>query len=170
MDFTEEQQAEIKKQIDEAVSKAVEETTTKLTKEHNDTVARIRKNEKEERETAIQKAKDDAKLSSDELAKKQVEEQIKAKDTEIAELRAYKKVGELTKKLAEAGVPTLFVNDSRLLNAEEDKVDEVIKSIKDEFSKLMPSGATVSTNVNTSGSKQEANAKAKRFEEFAKMR
>lgn len=170
MDFTEEQLVDIKKQIDEAVSKAVEENTTKLTKEHNDTIARIRKNAKEEQENAIQKAKDDAKLSSDELAKKQVEEQIKAKDTELAELRQYKKIGEISKKLKDADVPELFVHDSRLLNAEEGKVDEVIKTIKEEYSKLMPSGATVSTNVSTSGAKQQTNTKAQKFEEFAKMR
>lgn len=170
MDFTDEQKAEIQKQIEDAVLKAVEENTAKLTKEHNNIVAGIRKSAKEEQENAIQKAKDEAKLSTEELAKKQVEEQIKQKDTELAELRAYKKMGELSKKLKDAGVPDLFVNDSRLQNADNDKVDEIIKTIKDEFSKLIPSGANVSTNVQTSKSGSNNDSKAKRFEEFAKMR
>lgn len=170
MDFTEEQKAEIQKQIDSAVSKAVEETTAKLTKENNNIIAGIRKSAKEEQENAIQRAKEEAKLTTEELAKKQAEEQIKQKDNEIAELRAYKKMGELSKKLKDAGVPDLFVNDSRLQNAEDDKVDDVIKTIKDEFSKLIPSGANVSTNVQANNSNTSTNTKAKKFEEFSKMR
>lgn len=44
-------------------------------------------------------------------------------------------------------MPDFFKNDSRLLNAEDDKVDEVIKTIKEEYTKVLPKGAVVSTNV-----------------------
>lgn len=168
--FTEEQLAEINKQIADAVNKAVDETTAKLTKDHNDAMAGLRKKAKADQEEAVKNAVDKATLSTEELAKKQVEEQMKAKDTELAELRAYKKQGELQKKLANAGVPTMFVHDSRLLNAEEGKIDEVIETIKTEYSKTLPQGATTSTNVSTNGASSSNDAKAKKFEEFSKMR
>lgn len=168
MDFTEEQQAEIKKQVDEAVSKAIKETTEKLEKEHNEKFSAYRVKRDDEQKKAVETAREEAKLSQDELAKKQVEEQIKAKDTELNELRAYKKTGELTKKLSEAGLPTLFVNDSRLQNATDEEVDNVIKTIKDEFAKVMPEGATLSTNVDTSNG--DTTKKVDKFKDFRNLR
>lgn len=172
MDFTEEQQAIIDKQIKDAVAKAVKETTEELTRKNNDDFSKYRQKRDEDEKKAVEKAKSEAGMTAEELAKKQVEEQMKAKDTELAELRAYKKRGELTKKLQDAGVPTLFVNDSRLQSAEDGAIDEVIKTIKDEFSKCLPNGATIDTNVSTNtskGSSEDAIKKAK-FAEFAKMR
>ena len=63
------------------------------------------------------------------------------------QLRLEKKINDRAKKLQENGLPDFFKNDSRLLNAEEDKVDEVIATIKKEWESNLPKGAQVNTNV-----------------------
>jgi DNA mismatch repair ATPase MutL len=82
-----------------------------------------------------------------EQAKKEIEEQRKADQEELAQLRLEKKVNDRSKKLVEKGLPEFFKNDSRLLAAEDDKVDEVIDTIEKEYKSVLPKGATVSTNV-----------------------
>lgn len=140
---------ELQKKIDEAVKKATDEVTTKLVKEHNENMAQQRIKAKEEQEKAVKKAVDEANLSAEDKAKRELEEQRKADQEELAQLRLEKKVNDRAKKLAEAELPDFFKNDTRLLNAEDDKVDEVIKTIKEEYTKVLPKGATVSTNVMT---------------------
>lgn len=139
---------ELQKKIDEAVKKATDEVSAKLVKEHNEQMAQQRIKAKEEQDKAVKKAVDEVNLSAEEKAKKEIEEQRKAEQAELEQLRFEKKVNDRSKKLAEQGLPEFFKNDTRLLNAEEEKVDEVIKTIKDEYTKVLPKGATVSTNVN----------------------
>lgn len=150
---------DLAKKIAEEVAKAVAEKESELKKSHDSEMAQFRINAKAEKEVAVKKAKEEANLSAEELAKKQVEEQTKLKDQELAELRAYKKRGELTQKLANASVPTMFVNDSRLLSAEDGDIDAVIETIKKEYQSTLPKGgAVVDTNVKgnaTSGTDPE---------------
>ena len=138
---------ELQAKIDEAVKKSVAETTEKLEKSHNEAMAQQRIKAKEEKESAIKKAVEEANLSAEEKAKKEMEEQRKAEQEELAQLRLEKKVNDRAKKLAEAELPDFFKNDSRLLNADDEQVDEVIKTIKEEYKKVLPNGAVVSTNV-----------------------
>ena len=140
---------ELQKKIDEAVKKATEETSAKLEKAHNESMAQQRIKAKEEQEKAVAKAVAEANLSAEEKAKKEIEEQRKAEQEELAQLRLEKKVNDRAKKLAEAELPDFFKNDTRLINAEDEQVDEVIKTIKEEYSKVLPKGATISTNVMT---------------------
>lgn len=149
-------QEELDKKIKEEVSKAVTETTAKLTSEHNDQMAQLRKENKEKLENAVAKAKEEANLSAEELAKKKIEEEQKSMQEELNQLRYEKKVNDRTKKLADAQVPLIFAHDTRLLNAEDDKVDEVIGVIKKEYEETLPknSGSTTSTNVGGGGKTQ----------------
>ena len=140
---------ELQKKIDEAVKKATEETTAKLVKEHNESMAQQRIKAKDDQEKAVAKAVAEANLTAEEKAKKEIEEQRKAEQEELAQLRLEKKVNDRAKKLVEAELPDFFKNDTRLLNAEDEQVDEVIKTIKEEYSKVLPKGATISTNVVT---------------------
>ena len=140
---------ELQKKIDEAVKKATDETTAKLVKEHNENMAQQRIKAKEEQEKAVKKAVDEANLTAEQKAQKELEEQRKADQEELAQLRLEKKVNDRAKKLSEAELPDFFKNDTRLLNAEDEQVDDVIKTIKEEWSKVLPKGATVSTNVVT---------------------
>lgn len=160
---------ELQKKIDEAVKKATEETTAKLVKEHNESMAQQRIKAKDEQEKAVKKAVEEANLTAEEKAKKELEEQLKADKEELELLRLEKKVNDRAKKLAEAELPDFFKNDTRLLNAEEDKVDDVIKTIKEEYSKVLPKGATVSTNVVTTTPNGQTK-KSKEQEELERVR
>jgi len=160
---------ELQKKIDEAVKKATEETSAKLEKAHNESMAQQRIKAKEEQEKAVAKAVAEANLSAEEKAKKEIEEQRKAEQEELAQLRLEKKVNDRAKKLAEAELPDFFKNDSRLLNAEDEQVDEVIKTIKEEYSKVLPKGATISTNVVT-GTQTGQTQKSKEQQELERAR
>jgi hypothetical protein len=115
---------ELKKKIDEAVKKATDELSTKLAKEHNEQMAQQRIKAKDDQDKAVAKAVAEANLSAEEKAKKEIEEQRKLEQEELAQLRLEKKINDRAKKLAENELPDFFKNDTRLLNAEEDKVDE----------------------------------------------
>ena len=164
MDFTEEQKTQIEKEKQEAIEKALAEKEAELKKKHNEEMSNLRVSAKAEKEKAVKDAIENAKLTEEERVKKELEEQNKADREELAQLRLEKKINERGKKLVEAGVPELFKNDSRLINAEDDKVDEIIKTIKDEWVKVAPQGATVSTNVNNGGNG------GKQTDTFAKFR
>ena len=142
---------ELQAKIDEAVKKAVGETTETLTKKHNEEMAQQRIKAKKDTEDAVKKATEEAKLSAEEIAAKKLEEERKADMEELAQLRLEKKVNDRAKKLAEQGLPDFLKNDSRLLNAEDDKVDEVIKTIKEEYESNLPKGAKIDTNVRGGG-------------------
>ena len=142
VELTEEQKAEIEKAKQEAVAKAVAEKEAELTKKHNEEMANLRIKTKAEKDVAVKKAEENAKLSAEEKAKK--------------------KLNDRKAKLVSAGVPEMFANDSRLINAEEDKVEETINTIKTEWEKIAPKGATTTTNVNGKGSSGETD----KFKEF----
>lgn len=157
---------ELQKKIDEAVKKATEETTATLVKKHNEEMAQQRIKAKDDQEKAIAKAVENANLTAEEKAKKEIEEQRKAEQQELAQLRLEKKINDRAKKLSENDLPDFFKNDTRLLEAEDDKVDEVIKTIKEEYSKVLPKGATVSTNVVNTGN----SGKTKEQQELDRVR
>ena len=137
---------ELQARIDEAVKKATDDLTTR----HNDELAKQRIKASDDKKKAVEEAVANANLSAEEKAKKELEEQRKADLEELEALRLEKKINDRARKLQENGLPDFFKNDSRLLNAEDDKVEDVIKTIKEEYSKVLPKGATVSTNVNVS--------------------
>ena len=143
-------EAELQAKVEEAVAKAVAEKTTELEKKHNEAMAQQRIRAKDDQEKAVNKAVAEANLTAEQKAQKEIEEQRKADQQELETLRLEKKINDRARKLAENNLPDFFKNDSRLLNAEDDKVDDVIKTIKEEYTKVLPSGATVSTNVNVS--------------------
>ena len=138
---------ELQAKIAEAVKKATEEQKVALEKTHNEEMAQLRIKAKDEKEKAVNKAVADANLSDEEKAKKELEEQRKADQAELAQLRLEKKVNDRANKLKEKGLPDFLKNDQRLLNAEDGDVDKVIENIEQEFKSVLPQGATVSTNV-----------------------
>ena len=159
VDYTEEQLAEIEKAKKEAVEKALAEQQ----KKHNEDMQNLRVSAKAEKEKAVKEAEEKAKLSADEKAKKELEEKQKAEHEELEALRFEKKLNERKEKLVSAGVPEMFKNDSRLINAEDDKVEEVIKTINEEWKKLAPNGANTNTNVMGGGSNTDNKDKFAQF-------
>ena len=148
---------ELQKRITDEVNKAKADLETELKKKHDSQMAQMRIKAKEDTDKAVKKAQEDATLSAEEKAKKEMEEQRKAEQQELEQLRLEKKVNDRANKLKEKGLPDFLKNDSRLLNAEEDKVDEVINTIEKEYKGSMPKGATINTNVNgtNTGKSQE---------------
>ena len=163
--LTEEQ---LQEKIDNAVKKATEELTATLEKKHNDEMGKQRIKFADEKKKAVEDAVANANLTTEEKVKKELEEQRIAEQQELAELRLEKKINDRAKKLADAQLPDFFKNDSRLLNAEDDKVDDVIKTIKEEYLKVLPKGAVVSTNVDVATATQ--NEKTKEEKELERVR
>ena len=130
-------------ELNDLIDQRVNEATEKLVTKHNGDMANLRKKYDDD----LKKAKEQAGKTAEELAEERVREQNEAKDKELAELRAYKKTGELSKKLAKEGLPDFFKNDTRLLNAEDGDIDKVIKDIKKEYGDALPKGANHSTVV-----------------------
>ena len=157
MEYTEEQ-------VNEMVAKAKAEKEAELVAKHNQEMANLRQKDKEEKDKAVAKATEEAKLSAEELAKKKAEEDNKAREQEIAELKAFKQKAELKDALAKAECPTFFINDSRLLNSTEENREEVIKTLKGEWESTLPNGARTDTNTKTN---PKGDPKG---DEFAEMR
>ena len=151
MTMTEE---ELKAKIEEEVKKAVDETTEKLKKEHNELMAQQRIKAESDKKKAVEDATKNATLSAEEKAKKEEEERRKADLEELNALRLEKKVNDRARKLTEKGLPDFFKNDSRLINAEDGEVDNIIKTIEEEYKKVLPQGATTNTNVRGGGNPQ----------------
>lgn len=140
-------------------AKATEVTDT-LTAKHNGEMATLRKKHDDE----LKKAKEQANLSAEEIAKQKIEEQQNADREELESLRAYKKSNEISARLAKEGLPTFFKNDARLLNAEDGDLDKIIKDVKKEYESSLPKGATHSTVVSTpTGSKPQGDDKQAAF-------
>ena len=91
----------------------------------------------------------ETKTTAEEIAAEKIKEQQEADQKELAELRAYKKSGEISKRLAKEGLPDFFKNDTRLLNAEDGDLEKVVKDIKKEYDSYLPKGANHSTVVQT---------------------
>ena len=104
-------------------------------------------NQRKKFDDEVKKAKEQAGKTAEELAQEKIKEQQEADQKELNELRAYKKSGEISKRLAKEGLPDFLKNDTRLLNAEEGDLDKVIKDVKKDFEAYQPKGATHSTVV-----------------------
>ena len=140
----------------------VNEEKEKLASKHNGEMASLRKKYDDD----IRKAKEQAGLTAEELAKQKVKEQYEADQQELNDLRAYKKSNEISQRLAKEGLPAYFKNDTRLLNANEGDLDKVIKDVKKEYDATLPKGATHSTVVQTAqGQKPSADSKEQIYAE-----
>lgn len=146
-------------ELNDLIEQKVNEATEKQNAKHNSDMANLRKKYDED----LKKAKEQAGKTAEELAQEKVKEQNDAKDKELAELRAYKKTGELSKKLAKEGLPDFFKNDTRLLNAEDGDIDKVIKDIKKEYGDAIPKGATHSTVVQTAQGQKQVDTKQEAY-------
>lgn len=158
---------ELDEKIKDAVEKAVAETTETLNKKHSDEMAQQRKKAKADTEKAVEQAVANANLSAEEQAAKKIEEERRAEQEELAQLRLEKKINDRANKLKERGLPDFFKNDSRLLNATDEEVEGVITTIEKEYKGSLPQGATVSTNV--SGTSTSGNAQQTELERVRKL-
>lgn len=149
-------------ELNDLIDQKVNEVTERMTAKHNSDMANMR----QKHDAELKKAKEQANLSAEQLAQEKIKEQEEAKDKELAELRAYKKTGEISKRLAKEGLPDFFKNDTRLLNAEDGDLDKVVKDIKKEYDNYQPKGATHSTVVPNAQSTKEKGEKQEAYDKM----
>lgn len=150
-------ETELQARIDESVSNATKELVSK----HNGEMATMRQRHSAE----LEKAKKEASMSAEELANERAKELAQAQVDELNDLRAFKKATIIEKRIESAGLPKYFVNDSRLLSAEEGDLDKVIKTVKAEYEATLPKGNTHSSVVQTNGGAKPQDNKQALFED-----
>jgi hypothetical protein len=113
----------------ETLKKQFEETKATI----NEQINRASKAEREKMEKQLAKAK----LSAEEAIKLEQEEKLNAILAENNILKTEKKQAIIRSNLVESGLPPLFANDIRLVNAEIDDVSKVIKDLKKEYAEYI---------------------------------
>lgn len=134
-------------ELQAVIQDAVKQATDEIISKHNGEMASLRTKHNAE----LERIKKEASMSAEDLAKQKAEELAQAQAQELNDLRAFKKTTIVKDKVTGAGLPSYFVNDSRLLSAEEGEMDKVIKTIKGEYEATLPKGTTHSTVVQTGG-------------------
>lgn len=132
-------------ELNDLIEAKVTEATEKLVAKHNGEMASLR----QKHDADLKKAKEQASLSAEEIAQQKIKEKQEADEIELNDLRAFKKSTIISEKLAKAGLPNYFKNDTRLLSAEDGELDKIIKDVKKEYDDSLPKGATHSTVVQT---------------------
>jgi hypothetical protein len=122
-------------QVDKPKSISVEEFETLRTELENYKVSfqeQVNKASKAEREK-FEKQLAKATMTAEEKLKAEQEEKFNAVISELTTLKTEKKQLTTSKLLQEAELPTILVNDVRIVNAEIDDIPAVIKEIKKEY-------------------------------------
>ena len=151
-------EAELQALIDERVGARESE----LKAEHDKAFA----SQRTKYERQIKTLKDNGGKPAEEIAQQKIKEQQEADLQELNELRAYKKSKVIEERLTKEGLPSFLKNDTRLINANDDEFDKVMKEVKKEYDAVLPKGSQHSTVVQTSVKQPEQNEKDKAKEEF----
>lgn len=140
-------EAELQERIDSAVQAKAEE----LEKEHSKAMYAAR----QKFDKDLQKAK----LSADDQAKLEAEEKSKEFQDELNDLRAYKKSTELEKRLTKEGLPAHYKYDTRLLSADDEQFEKVLKGVKSEYEATLPKGNAHSSVVKVASTQPQVDSK-----------
>jgi hypothetical protein len=97
---------------------------------------RVNKASKAEREK-FEKQLAKAKMTAEEALKAEQEEKWTAINSELNTLKTEKKQFLIKDQLQKSELPSFFQNDSRLVNAEPDQIESVVKTLKKEYSEYM---------------------------------
>ena len=134
-------------ELDAIITSKVKEATDELVSKHNGEMATLRK----KHEADIQKVKDQANLSAEEIAQRKIQEQYDADQKELQELRGFKKTTLISQRLAKDGLPEYLKNDVRLINSSDEDFEKNYKSVKADFEATQPKGNTHSSVVKQTG-------------------
>ena len=151
-------EAELQALIDERVNAR----ETELKAEHDKAFA----NQRTKYESQIKTLKENTGKTAEEIAEQKIKEQQEADQKELAELRSYKKGKVIEERLTKEGLPTFLKNDTRLINANDEDFDKVMKEVKKEYDAVLPKGSQHSTVVQTSVKQPEQNEKDQAKQEF----
>jgi arsenate reductase-like glutaredoxin family protein len=97
---------------------------------------RVNKASKAEREK-FEKQLAKAKMTAEEALKAEQEEKWNAINSELNTLKTEKKQFLIKDHLQKSELPSFFQNDSRLVNAEPDQIESVVKSLKKEYQEYL---------------------------------
>jgi chromosome segregation ATPase len=109
-----------------------------------------------------------AQMSAEERLKAESEEKLNALLSEVTTLKTEKKHSTIRQQLAEAQLPSMLANDSRLVNAEVDDIPTIIKSIKKEFSETLKEITKPAVVGTAPKSPIESNAEANAYSDLVK--
>jgi len=111
-----------------AVKAKEEEWQAKFKAEVNKTAAALRK----QSEAELEKSK----MTEAERIAAENKEKYDAMTKRLGELEAEKSLNIKKSKLNEAKLPSIFMNDARIVNAKDEEVDDVVKSVAKEWEQL----------------------------------
>lgn len=127
------------------INKKLEEQAEAHKAEVNAAAANARK----DAEAKLEKFKQQQALTDEERAKALAKEKEDELNAELNDLRAFKKKSILETRLAKEGLPKYFANDNRLVSADDEHLDKILKDVKKEYEESLPVGSKVSTVVPT---------------------
>ena len=129
--FTEEQKAIIAKQVEEAKAAKEKEWSDKFQSEVNKTSAALRKKAEEDLKKAT--------MTEAERLASEAKEEKERLTRELGELKAEKSLNAKKSALNEAKLPSFYANDLRLVNAKDEEVKEVLKTLSKEYNEFLTS-------------------------------
>lgn len=115
--------------VEEQIAKAIEETNASWQDKFQAEVNKASKAEREKYEKKLQQAT----LTEAERLQAEREEEFKKLSEELSELKAEKSKLVRTQKLNDAKLPQHYLYDVRLLEATDDQIDTVVKTLSKEY-------------------------------------
>ena len=144
---------DVEKLIQEAVAKREAEIEERLKARYNEQEKGIREK--------LQREAEKAKMTAEEKAKVEWEERFKAYEEENRQLKAEKAQTVRKEALASAKLPSFYINDKRILEADDDDLKNVISALTKEHTDYLASlgkqtqGTTPNTNIGTKMSNED---------------
>lgn len=125
------------------INQKLEEQKSSYETKINEAAANARKDEAKK----LEKFKQQQAMNDEERAKALAKEKEDELNAELNELRAFKRKSFIESKLEKEGMPKYFANDSRLLSANDEQFDKVLKDVKKDYEANLPKGSQHSTIV-----------------------
>lgn len=140
---------EVQKLIDEALAEKSKVLEQEFQKKFNESEKGLR--------LRLQKEAEKEKMSAEEKAKADIAEQLSNYEKQIKEYQDKEARLIREKAISEAKLPKFFENDKRIIDAKNDDLPSVIKTITKEYQETINAqGRANTTTPNTSANKQSA--------------
>lgn len=106
-------------------------------------------NARKDAEAKLEKYKQQQALTDEERAQAIAKEKEDQLNAELNDLRAFKKKAVLEARLEKEKLPKYLANDARLISAEDEQFEKVLKEVRKDYEGSLPNGNTHSTVVQT---------------------
>lgn len=139
------------------INQKLEEQKATYESKINEAAANARKEEAKK----LEKYKQQQALTEEERAKALAKEKEDELNAELTELRAYKKKSTLEARLEKEGLPKYLANDNRLISANDEQFEKVLKEVKKDYEGNLPKGSQHSNVVPMQVGNNQAQPNAK---------